>query len=452
MQRSQITQKIKAALGIAGSAKSRRWSLNVVLSTTDQGLFSGANFLSAIFLAKAVSPEEYGAYSVGFGIYLLFTSFYTSLVLEPISVLGWNLSSRLGSLRYLYRLGLFHLVLTVPLTIGLFVSSFYAGRLRPVLQMTALALPFALVIWGIRRLAYVYMKPIAACICSGVYCVALLGSMAALRIQDRLSAASLFGCMAFAAIVASIPGLIVTLRHESSRSETPDAPISAAAPGLFRQHWDFGKWLVISGFMGTLSAQAQYFMSAAFLDLKSAGVLRAMMNFTLPPVQVVQAVSILALPSMARKYDSGDFRGFLRTGHIVALGLTGGMMIFEAFVFFFRNGLSSIAYGNKYPGYSALIPMLGLIAVMQALNSYSLVVRAMRRSQATLYIAGAGLLCVLVLTAPATEYFGVYGTAWSTILSNAASALVSYWLATRYVVELSKTTPTVANLALDASE
>jgi hypothetical protein len=159
MQLSNITQKIRNALAAAGSEKSRRWSLNVLFSTADQGLFSGANFLGAILLAKSVSPEEYGAYSVAFAIYLLFTSFYTSLVLEPVSVLGWNLSTALGTLKYLYRLGLFHLSLTVPLLIGVVISSIFAGKLRPVLLMMAAALPFALLIWGIRRVAYVYTKP-----------------------------------------------------------------------------------------------------------------------------------------------------------------------------------------------------------------------------------------------------------------------------------------------------
>jgi O-antigen/teichoic acid export membrane protein len=439
-------------VGVAASAKSRRWSLNVLFSTADQGLFSGANFLGAILLAKSVSPEEYGAYSVGFAIYLLFTSFYTSLVLEPVSVLGWNLSSALGTVKYLYRLGLFHLALTLPLLAGVVISSFFAGRLRPVLLMMATALPFALLIWGIRRVAYVYTKPLAACVCSGVYCISLLGAMQLLRGRGYLSAPSFFGCMAFAAIVAAVPGLTVALRHAPDQPALPPtSPLPE--PSLFRQHWSFGKWLVISSFMTTVSAQAQFLISAAFLDLKSAGVLRAMMNFTLPPLQVIQAVSILALPPMSRKFDSGDHRDFLRMGHIVTLGLTGGTVLFEVILFLFRSSLSSIAYGNKYPGYSLLIPVLGLLAVMQALASYSLVMRAMRRPQATLYIAGASLICVLVLTAPATKFFGVYGTAVSTIVSYAAAASVSYYLAKRYVAaELSIARPSAAKLAIASPE
>jgi O-antigen/teichoic acid export membrane protein len=276
--------------------------------------------------------------------------------------------------------------------------------------------------------------------------------MELLRSRGYLNSPSFFGCIAFAAIVAAVPGLIVALRHAPDQSALRQVSPSMKR-GLFRQHWDFGKWLVISSFMITVSSQAQFLISAAFLDLKSAGVLRAMMNFTLPPLQVIQAVSILALPSMSRKFDSGDHRDFLRMGHIVTLGLTGGTLVFEAFLFLFRSDLSSIAYGNKYPGYSLLIPVLGLLAVMQALGSYSLMMRAMRRPQATLYISGASLICVLVFTAPATKFFGVYGTAISTIVSYAAAAAVSYYLAKRYVAaELSIAPPSVAKLAVASPE
>ena len=107
-------------------------------------------------------------------------------------------------------------------------------------------------------------------------------------------------------------------------------------------------------------------------------------------------------------------------------------MLCELILFLCRNFFSTIAYGDKFSGYSGLIPLFGLLAVMQALGSYALVMRAMRRPQATLYISGAGLLCVLILTGPMTKVWGVFGTATSTVLSYAAAAAVGMFLAFRY--------------------
>jgi hypothetical protein len=70
----------------------------------------------------------------------------------------------------------------------------------------AVALPFALLIWGIRRVAYVYTIPFGGVHLQRSLCAALLGSMELLRSWNYLSAASFFACIGFAAIFAAVPG------------------------------------------------------------------------------------------------------------------------------------------------------------------------------------------------------------------------------------------------------
>ena len=64
------------------------WFSKSTLSVMDQGLVSGSNFLLNVMLARWLSPEQYGAYALGFSIFLLMTAVYQSLVLEPMAVLG----------------------------------------------------------------------------------------------------------------------------------------------------------------------------------------------------------------------------------------------------------------------------------------------------------------------------------------------------------------------------
>ena len=54
----------------------------------DQGLISGSNFVISILLARWLVPEQYGAYAVAFGIFVLLSLVYQSLVLEPMAVFG----------------------------------------------------------------------------------------------------------------------------------------------------------------------------------------------------------------------------------------------------------------------------------------------------------------------------------------------------------------------------
>ena len=44
----------------------RRWGAHISFSLVDQALFSGANFLLNILLARWLLPEAYGAFAVAF--------------------------------------------------------------------------------------------------------------------------------------------------------------------------------------------------------------------------------------------------------------------------------------------------------------------------------------------------------------------------------------------------
>src|SRR5690348_2243243 len=54
----------------------------------DQGMFSFANFIMNVFLARALSPSEYGVFAVGQSLFLFIVGFQNALIIEPMSVLG----------------------------------------------------------------------------------------------------------------------------------------------------------------------------------------------------------------------------------------------------------------------------------------------------------------------------------------------------------------------------
>jgi len=58
----------------------RRWGLKGGLGILDQGLYSGANFVLGILLARWFSPEEYGAFSAAYSIFLLFSVAQVALI------------------------------------------------------------------------------------------------------------------------------------------------------------------------------------------------------------------------------------------------------------------------------------------------------------------------------------------------------------------------------------
>src|SRR5579862_7068128 len=87
----------------------------------DQGLISGSNFLVSVLLARWMAPEQYGAYAVAFGIFVLLSLVYQSLVLEPMAVFGGS-SYHHCLKQYLSTLLRIHLVISVSLCVVLGIS------------------------------------------------------------------------------------------------------------------------------------------------------------------------------------------------------------------------------------------------------------------------------------------------------------------------------------------
>src|SRR5690349_22036042 len=93
-----------------------RWLGKGFLALADQGLLSGSNFVVAILLARWLTRDEYGAYAMGFSIFILLYGFHNAFLLEPMSVFGPE--SYAGCLTaYVKRLLGFHFVLTAGLAL-----------------------------------------------------------------------------------------------------------------------------------------------------------------------------------------------------------------------------------------------------------------------------------------------------------------------------------------------
>jgi len=64
------------------------WVKKSGFAILDQALFSGANFLVNILLARWLPPEDYGAFAVALSIYYLLLNLHTAVLTEPMMVFG----------------------------------------------------------------------------------------------------------------------------------------------------------------------------------------------------------------------------------------------------------------------------------------------------------------------------------------------------------------------------
>src|SRR6185437_14155629 len=64
------------------------WTIRVGISAADQALTSASGLAVQVFLARWLSPAEYGIFGVGFAIYIVLSAVYEAVMLRPLGVVG----------------------------------------------------------------------------------------------------------------------------------------------------------------------------------------------------------------------------------------------------------------------------------------------------------------------------------------------------------------------------
>ncbi len=414
----------------------RRWGAKGTLAILEQALFSGSNFVLNILLARWLSPEGYGAFAVGFAVYLFLSGFQNALILEPMSVLA---TSNYLDLLHIYLPGQFvvHFSLTVvlgALTAGVAASMLLldtsSSPLAGGLLGVGLFLPFMLLIWLVRRVYYVLQRPQNALICSAVYAVALISG--AFLVHTRLSVDDIFPWFALIGIASLVGSVLVLFTGQLQffhEGKWIDLRLFAA------RQWLLGRSIFIATLLYSLGTQVQVFIAASFLGLQAAGAYRAVQNFMLPMSQVLTAGTTLTFPAITAEFGKGDFRKLQTKSQAVGIALTTAALVYELALIVGARWVPPILYAGKFTEYAWLIPIIGLVPLFNALETaYSLLLRSLQRpsfyviDKAVAAFVGAASALILVL------WWGLTGAVVSLVLIEVAALCTYFWLYRRWFV------------------
>jgi O-antigen/teichoic acid export membrane protein len=405
-------------------ASTRRWAPRLGLSIADQGILSGANLVLNLALARWLAPADYGAYAVGFSVFLFLSGFHNSLILEPMSVLGPARQGR-ALPTYLGQLIGIHAGLMVVTVIVLVAASFVVGdaALAAALRALALATPLVLLFWLFRRSYYLDAGPLPAAISSAIYASTMLVAAVVLWRLGWLSGPAGLLAMGLGGVVASIWGW----RRLQIRIPRDPEELFGGPDATLARHWNFGRWIAAQSLLTLGSTYIQTFLTAGVLGLDAAGMLRAMEVFTLPMTQVITAVGVLTLPILSTEFLSGGRERLRRKGAWVVVLLFGLAAVYEVLLILLSGPVVHVVYGGKFDQVAWLIPIQGLVPIFAALaQGYSLNLRALQKPQhyliASLVATPVGILSAVVLI----QAWGIGGAALSSVLTAAAFALAHY--------------------------
>jgi O-antigen/teichoic acid export membrane protein len=408
--------------GAAGSGRAWwRWGLRVGTSLTDQATVGVASFLLHAGLARFLPPEDYGAFAVAFTALVLILGMYTTLVAEPMSVLGAS--------RYRDRLAMYlrttlrvHVAVSLAFAAAAAVAAPVVGLWAPSvgwsLAAMAVAVPPYLLLALARRVGYLEGRPRSALLSSALFALALVGGGAALLALDLLTSPRAFLLMAVAAMAGSLP-FVWSVAVSRPRANGPP-PVRQVA----RENWSYGRWLVLGGLAHWLGTGLFVPALALFGGLEQAGVFRALSNLVSPVQQVAAAVTFLLLPQLAGSLRTTSGSGALRRD----LMTVGSATVLPAVVY----GLLLAAWGRPLLDllydreiYTRHAPLLwGLAAflvLLAAVQTLTLVLRTRQDTRSVFLTKLAGVVVAWVGLVLIWR-LGVTGAVVALVASTAAEA------------------------------
>ncbi|MGQ9676025.1 MAG: hypothetical protein ACUVX1_10215 [Chloroflexota bacterium] len=415
-----------------GVGMARRWGLRASLSIFDQALVSGANFIANVLLARWLTPIEFGAFAVGFSVFLFVSGLHGALVVEPMSVLGVE-RQNLRFSEYLASVLAAHTVLTVCLAVLLAFGALLLEdeMLKSSVLAVAVMMPAVLLFWTVRRAFYIEAGPEGAVCGSLVYALVLLICLLALWGAGWLSAPA--GLMAMG-LAGAIAGLVGCVRLRLPWDRATVLRVWHGTRAVLSQHWTYGQWVVLATILSLATTQAQMFLTAGIVGLQGAGTLRAMLVFVLPMVQVTTALGVLDLPRLASDFSQGDLNRLRRRTEAVTLGLAGIAVVYQLALWLLAGQLESLLYGGKYASWAWIIPVLGLVPIFSALaTGYARPLRAARRPDLCLVASALSAPVTLIAAWLLTNSQGVGGAALSMVFIYLVLAGITYYLYRRYL-------------------
>ncbi len=378
-----------------------RWTKKGSLAVLDQALFSGANFIVNILLARWLPPEEYGAFAVAMSIFYLLAGFHTAVITEPMMVFGAG-KYREHFKKYLGMLLWGHWAVSGLIAIILGISAlFFIKRGSPMgeaLLGLAVASPFLLLLWLIRRACYVNLRPAWAVGGSAVNIISVLLGLILLWRTGLLSTHTSLVIIGAAAGIATLVSTIFLLRPTIWSFEN-----NTMWKMVIKNHIKYGRWSTGTNLLSSFSLNFFFILLPLLMNLEAIATLRALYNLVIPAQQTINSLSPILLVYMSRYATHSD----LRNPTIRASILFGvGSALYFVLLVVFGKWLMSLLYSEKYSSFSDLLSLIGLYPLLTAQSVvFGSSLRALVRMKevfscyfiATLVFLLLGILSVVVL-------------------------------------------------------
>lgn len=398
------------------------WIRRGTWAIADQGLFAMANVLLNVMLARWLRPADYGAFAVGYSVFLFIGAVHTGFITEPLLVFGaGKYATRLRS--YLGALVGGHWALTAigSLLLG---SAGLVARFKGHDQLAqaffglAVATPFSLLMWLARRAAYLRFQSRLACTASAINLVMLLSGLIALATLHMVSIFSALAMMGVCSLVSGV-WLLKGLRRliGSQRSTVVDAEAGVELKQVAADHWRYGRWSTATALVMWVPLNFFFVVLSVYVNFEASASLKALANLVLPLLQANAALGSLLLPAMvARAADREQFKKLLRSSLCL---FAGGAFLYSIVIGILSRPLVHLLYNGAYDGHTTALFLLLVIPILDGtLVVLACALRSLARPDRVFWGHLAVALFVLSGGVVATQAAGLEGAASAMIFAD----------------------------------
>lgn len=383
-------------------------------------MFAGSNFALNILLARWLTLQEYGAFSTAFAVFLLVGSIHTATLVEPMLVFGpGKYKDRLPE--YMGALVYGHVVFAAMGSVALLLASLGFAlwgqtALATVLLALALAEPFILLLWLMRRACYVRLEPHLAVSGGAWYMLLMLAGAYVVYRGGWLSTSTALGVMAISSLAVSL-WLAVRLRVE-----WPSMKKGGLARDSLNNHWSYGRWSVANKGLSWVPHNIFYLLLPVWGGLEASASFKALMNLLMPMLQANSALSVLLLPTLVRARDNSNFGSSVRMA-LVPFVLA--PVLYWVLLGVFHSPIVSLLYDGQYTQYANLFWLLGLVPIVAGIKEVmSQSLRALERPDWLFWAYAFSAVVAGTLGAWSVYVWGIVGAGVGLVFTQGTAAVL----------------------------
>lgn len=399
----------------------KKWVFKGSWSIIDQALYAGTHFLVTILLARYLDQKSFGVFAFIYSIYVLVQMGYRAFWYGPMLFYGSKKYEDKFNI-YIKRLAYSHwvasfFVFLVVAVVGYLLIWFGFVKNWYLLLSVVFAFSCMLYMMFFRRACYVVLKPYIACIGSFIYGAIIVGGLVLLENQSYLSVANSFWMFSLGGLVGGI-FLQSVITSGSEESETLNYTKIA------KDHWSYGKWLLVAAVVTWLSGEVYYSMLVYFGFTSASGALKALMTLIKPIFHVNLGLSALLIPAFVKANDSGNKKKSLVS---TLWGMGSLAILYSIVVIWFGKDILKILYGNESPylAYGFWLIILSILPFLHTLitifGGWLQAINKTKRFAIAYGISAISALFIGILLIPSQ---GLGGSVIGLVVSHVVSAIM----------------------------